>query len=65
MEVHYALNKIFPLKKEHFIAWLHIFNSTLDEMYEGNKVNLAKKRAGSIAMLMEQKMNTQKGTSIL
>ena len=65
MEVHYDLNKIFPLKKEHFMAWLLIFNHTLDEMYEGDKVVLAKKRAQSIAMLMEQKMNIQNSNSIL
>lgn len=57
MGVHYALNRIFPLKKEHFDSWLMIFNDTLDEMYEGEKVLLAKKRAKSIALLMEIKMN--------
>lgn len=57
MEVHYAINRIFPLAKKHFDAWLNIFNSTLDEMYSGEKVELAKKRAKGIAMLMEQKMN--------
>ena len=57
MEVHYTLNRIFPLKKEHFDSWLMIFNDTLDEMYEGEKVLLAKKRAKSIAMLMEIKIN--------
>lgn len=57
MEAHYALNKIFPLQKKHFNAWLKIFNSTLNEMFDGDKVLLAKKRAESIAMLMEHKMN--------
>lgn len=57
MEVHYTLNKIFPLKKEHFDAWLDIFNHTIDIMYEGEKVIMAKKRAKSIAMLMLHKMN--------
>lgn len=57
MEAHYSLNKIFPLQKNHFNAWLKIFNCTIDEMFEGDKVILAKKRAASIAMLMEHKMN--------
>ncbi len=57
MEAHYSLNKIFPLQKKHFDAWLKIFNSTLDEMFEGDKVVLAKKRAQSIAILLEHKMN--------
>ena len=57
MEVHYKLNRIFPLKKEHFEAWLYNFNFTIDEMFEGKITELAKKRAGSIAVLMEYKMN--------
>src|SRR3954464_7795226 len=57
MEVHYNINRIFPLQEKHFNAWLNIFNDTLDEMYTGEKAMLAKKRASSIAMLMEHKMN--------
>ncbi|MEO6668674.1 MAG: group III truncated hemoglobin [Ferruginibacter sp.] len=57
MEVHYKINRIFPLKKEHFEAWLYIFNLTLNEMFEGKIADLAKKRAASIALLMESKMN--------
>ncbi len=57
MEVHYTLNKIFPLQEKHFTAWLHLFNSTLDEMYEGKIALLAKKRAAGIAALMQHKMN--------
>jgi len=57
MEVHYHINQIFPLKKEHFDAWLHIFNSTLEGMYEGPITELAKKRAAGIAAVMQFKMN--------
>ena len=57
MEVHYRINNIFPLKKEHFDAWLHLFNATLDEMFEGKITALAKKRAASIASLMQFKMS--------
>jgi len=57
MEVHYAINRIFPLKKEHFEAWLKLFNETLDELYEGPVTDLAKKRAAGIAGLMQHKMN--------
>ena len=56
MEVHYSLNKIFPLQKKHFEAWLRIFNATLDDMFTGDKASLAKKRALSIASLMEHKI---------
>jgi hemoglobin len=57
MEVHYRLNKIFPLKKEHFEAWLSLFNTIIDEMYCGPVTELAKKRAAGIAGLMQFKMN--------
>lgn len=56
MEVHYKLNNIFPLKKEHFEAWLHHFMTAIDEMFAGNIATLAKKRAASIASIMEYKM---------
>ncbi len=57
MAVHYDLNKKYPLKQEHFDAWLQLFNSTLDEMFTGPVVDLAKKRATGIASLMLFKMN--------
>jgi len=66
MEVHYTLNRIFPLQKKHFEAWLMLFNNTLDEMHQGDKTELAKKRALSIAMLMEHKMNdSRNSTSVI
>lgn len=57
MEVHFKLNKLFPLHKKHFTAWLELFNTTIDEMFTGDKTELAKKRALSIAMVMEHKIN--------
>lgn len=56
MAVHYALNDIFPLKPAHFEAWLKIFYSELDRLYDGPVSELAKKRAKSIADLMLYKM---------
>ena len=57
MQVHYNINKKYPLQKKHFDAWLHLFNTTLDELFEGEKTTLAKKRALGIAQLMQLKMN--------
>jgi len=56
MEVHYDLNKKIQLKKEHFESWLHLFNSTVDELFEGKIAMLAKTRAKSIAEVMLFKM---------
>jgi hemoglobin len=52
MAVHFDINKVFPLQKKHFDAWLYLFNITLDEMFEGTKTTLAKKRAEGIAEVM-------------
>jgi hemoglobin len=60
MEVHYALNRKSPLLKEHFDRWIELFTETVNEMYEGKTANLAKTRAGSIASLMQFKMNSSR-----
>ncbi|MDO9374433.1 MAG: group III truncated hemoglobin [Bacteroidota bacterium] len=65
MEVHYDLHKKIPLKKIHFDSWMRIFVETIDELYEGPIATLAKKRAKSIADLMQFKMNGMKNTNIL
>jgi hemoglobin len=57
MEVHYELNKKVPLNKIHFETWLSLFNSTVDELFEGKIATLAKTRARSIANLMQFKIN--------
>lgn len=59
MGVHFEMNKIFPLRKIHFDAWLHLFNDTLDELFVGEKVMLAKKRALGIAQVMLLKMDEE------
>jgi hemoglobin len=56
MEVHYELNKKVRLQKEHFESWLTLFNSAVDELFEGKTASLAKKRARSIADVMLFKM---------
>lgn len=56
MEVHYTLNKKMPLQASHFAVWLQLFSSAVDELYMGQKAELAKKRAASIASLMQFKM---------
>ncbi len=57
MDVHYKLNNIYPLKKEHFDSWLSLFYATLDRLFKGPLVELAKKRSRDIAGLMMYKMN--------
>jgi hemoglobin len=56
MEVHYVLNKKTPLKKEHFVTWVLLFCTAVDDLFEGKTAALAKTRAKSISGLMQFKM---------
>lgn len=55
--VHLKLNNMIKLKKGHFTRWLYLFKSTVDEMYDGTVASKAKKRADSIALLMQKKLS--------
>lgn len=44
-----------PLKKEHFDVWLELFNRTLDDLFKGDKVELAKQRAAVIGWTIGNK----------
>ncbi len=58
MEVHIRLHEKHPLEEIHFNRWLHLFNASVDELFEGEKSELAKTRAHSIALMMRHKINT-------
>ncbi|MFZ1529311.1 MAG: group III truncated hemoglobin [Ferruginibacter sp.] len=65
MEKHYELNRVYPLTKAHFDAWLILFNDTMDGMYSGPKAAHGKARAASIAAVMQFKMGNEKTNSLL
>lgn len=57
----YASNLIekhmqLPLKKEEFIIWLHAFETTVDEFFQGSNAEMIKNRANSIAYIMQKKL---------
>lgn len=56
MKVHLDLNEQERLKKAHFDQWLALFNATVDELFRGEKAELAKTRALSIATVMQIKL---------
>lgn len=60
MKIHMDLNEKVELTKDHFNVWLNHFNSTVDELFEGDIVLLAKQRAKSVATLMEIKIAQNK-----
>ena len=69
MGVHFNVNRKIKLEPMHFATWLSLFDATVDEYFNGEKAILAKKRAHSIADLMQFKMeqinkNNEQGTSV-
>lgn len=57
MEVHRNIHKLSSIQKEHLDRWVQLFTETVDEHFEGAKAILAKQRAGSIATMMNVKLN--------
>ena len=57
MEVHQHIHHLSTIKKEHLERWVQLFTGTVSELYEGNKAELMKQRAISIANLMNIKLN--------
>jgi len=56
IELHRQLNTKEPLTAEHFKQWLHLFTATVDELFEGEKAELARQRALSIATIIQVKI---------
>ena len=56
MKPHLDMNNKKPFSKEHFDKWLQYFNTTINSNFKGNKAELAKTRALSIATVMKIKM---------
>lgn len=56
MITHRKLNQTVPLTAAHFERWLKLFSATLDENFAGEKTELARQRAISIATVMRLKL---------
>lgn len=56
MFVHKQLNARVPLQPAHFSRWKELFVETVQELFEGDKAELAKQRAVSIATVMQMKV---------
>lgn len=46
------------IESHHFPIWLKLFNETVDELFKGEKAELAKQRAFVIAHTFESKLKT-------
>ncbi|MDP3394165.1 group III truncated hemoglobin [Sediminibacterium sp.] len=56
MAKHKDIHQKCPMKMEHFQRWTSLFTETVEELFEGEKAELAKQRAMSIATVMQIKM---------
>lgn len=56
MEAHFRLNQKQHLEGNDFNTWKSLFMQTVDELFEGEMADLAKKKAVSIADLMFYKI---------
>ncbi len=56
MEVHRKVNIKHNMTQEHFNAWLHIFISTVNELYAGEQAQNIIQRASNIATIMQSKI---------
>ncbi|MCB0729026.1 MAG: group III truncated hemoglobin, partial [Ignavibacteriae bacterium] len=54
---HIELNKMFPLKTDHFERWLLLWEETVYENFSGEIADQAVSRAGNIASIMQTKIN--------
>ena len=61
MDKHIAMHAISPFTPDHFKRWLALFHQTTDELFTGDKAEMAKQRADSIALLMQYKIGILKG----
>lgn len=59
MTPHLKLAALTPMGEIQFNEWLRLFNQTVDELFEGERAEGAKTRAGNIARLMNYKINLE------
>lgn len=60
MGVHIHLSTITNMGEHEFRQWIELFNTTMDELFEGINANEAKSRAQTIATTMMYKIKQQK-----
>jgi len=54
--IHANLHRMSVMEEKHFTRWLELFTGTIDELFAGERAELAKQRAQSIATVMKIKI---------
>ena len=60
LAVHTTMHHFTRLEPKHFERWLKLFNQAVDESFHGEKAEMAKERARSIAAVMQIKIIQKK-----
>jgi hemoglobin len=56
INTHKQVHAMHAFSKADFEVWIRLFHQTVDEMYQGEKAELIKQRATSIATVMQLKV---------
>jgi len=59
LQVHQHIHRLSAFRNEHFERWVSLFTQTVNELFAGEKAEMAKQRAESIATVMKIKMITR------
>ena len=65
LQVHAELDANSPLRDEHFDRWLHLFQSTVDELFAGPRAEFTKQRSTMIARRMIEYIATARSRSVV
>jgi hemoglobin len=58
---HAELNQKVPLRAGHFERWLHLWRTTVDELFAGERAELAKRHAERVARAFYQRIEAING----
>ncbi len=57
LKIHFDIHAQEPLTLEHFNRWLHLWSATVDELFSGEKAEMAKVQAHVIAGSMHRRVS--------
>jgi len=61
MAEHFKVNQKIKLEPHHFNTWLDLFDTIVDRLFKGDKATMAKKRAHSVASIIQLKLQQLNG----
>lgn len=61
IQAHHRVHSLHAFSKTDFDEWLKLFHSAVDSLFEGEKAELIKQRASSIATVMQIKVIHSQG----